>query len=341
MIVNPTVSIVTGTYNSDLAIFSNVLDSLKSQTYSKYIIEHIIMDGGSTNAIASLARKYGCTVIVRPDLRDKEQYRFSLGLKKAKGDLVLILESDNIPVGENWLACLVEPMIKEDIFCSYPMHNDYRDDMSFLTKYTALIGSPDPTLYYLQKSDKEPIVNDLYTKGYVIRKSARYSVVRFNSDNTPTLGDNGFLINRSILNEAIKKQRSYIHVDAFQDIVQRGHNTVAVIHNSIIHVMGNNILLHIKRRVAIKQLFTDEKSAERTYHVMDWTSSRDRWNLFKYVIYSLTFVEPIIFSIRGYVKRRDVAWFLHPIMCFLMVIAYGYSEIEFHGKKLFKRLFVI
>lgn len=336
MTINPTVSIVTGTYNCDLAIFRNILDTLKSQTYSKYIVEHIVMDGGSTNAVATLARKYGCKVIVRPDLRDKEQYRFSLGLKKAKGDLVLILESDNIPVGENWVERLVEPMIKENIFCSYPMHNDYRDDMSCLSRYTALIGSPDPTLYFLQKSDKEPITNDSYTKGYVVRKTARYSVVRFSAENMPTLGDNGFLINRSILHEAITKQKSYIHVDAFQHIVKRGHHSVGVVHNSVIHVMGSNVLSHIKRRVAIKQLFTDKKKAERTYHVMDWTSSSDRRNLFKYIVFSLTFVEPIIFSIRGYIKRRDVAWFLHPIMCFLMVVSYGYSEIVFQGKRLLK-----
>ena len=331
---NPSVSIVTGTYNSNLIIFKRVLDALKSQTYTARIIEHIIMDGGSTNGCIDIARKYGCHVFVRPDLMEKEQDRFSLGLKKAKGDLVLILESDNIPVGEDWLERLVEPIVRERVFCSYPMHNSYRQDMSLLTKYTALIGSPDPTLYYLHKSDKEPMTNDIYTKGMLIRKSSRYSIIRLKPNTMPTLGDNGILIKRKVLQDILRLRKSYIHVDAFHDIVSGGNNIVAVVHNSIVHVMGASILSHIKRRVGIKQVFTDERSAERTYHVMDWSSARDRCNLFQYIVFSVTFFQPLLVSIRGYLAIPEMAWFLHPFICVCMVFAYSRSEIVYRFKRL-------
>lgn len=337
MLKHPSVTIVTGTYNSDPIIFTNVLVALKSQTYIAHVLEHIVMDGGSTNGCVNVARKYGCHVFIRSDLRDKEQYRFSLGLKKAKGDLVLILESDNIPVGNDWLERLVEPIVRESVFCSYPMHNSYTHDMSLLTKYTALIGSPDPTLYYLRKSDKEPMTNNIYTKGTLIRKNARYSIIRLEQNAMPTLGDNGILIRRSVLRGALRLRKSYIHVDAFHDIVSRGDNLVAVVHNSIVHVMGASILSHIKRRVDIKQVFTDEKSVERTYHVMDWSSARDRFNLFQYIIFSLTFIQPLLVSMRGYIAIHEIAWFLHPVMSLCMVFAYGRSEMVFRFKRLLLR----
>ena len=47
----------------------------------------------------------------------------------------------------------------------------------------------------------------------------------------------------------------------------------------------------------------------------------------KFVIFSLTLIEPIFESIRGYTKIREPAWFLHPLMCLLMVFGYGWSEV--------------
>jgi len=79
---------------------------------------------------------------------------------------------------------------------------------------------------------------------------------------------------------------------------------------------------------AIKKYCTDEAKGKRVYLVFDPNSSKDRFNLFKYVIYSLTIIEPLMESIRGFLVIPDPAWFLHPLMCILMVFGYGWSEIE-------------
>jgi hypothetical protein len=36
----------------------------------------------------------------------------------------------------------------------------------------------------------------------------------------------------------------------------------------------------------------------------------------------------LLLSIKGYMVVPETAWFLHPIVCFLGVFAYGYSEIR-------------
>ena len=53
------VSIVSCCYNPDLEIFEKMLNAIKRQTYPKKLIEHLVMDGGSTNGAEKLAKKYG------------------------------------------------------------------------------------------------------------------------------------------------------------------------------------------------------------------------------------------------------------------------------------------
>ncbi len=57
-------------------------------------------------------------------------------------------------------------------------------------------------------------------------------------------------------------------------------------------------------------------------------SSQDKVGLIKFVIYSLTFVKPMYDSVRGYLKVRDVAWFLHPFICLSFLIVYGLAVIN-------------
>lgn len=326
----PTVSIVTGTYNSDLAIFKRVLDALKSQTYSAHILEHIVMDGGSTNGCAELARRYGCTVIVPKGQWRREQVRPALGIIRAKGDLILILESDNIVVGQDWLKKMVKPFLDNDkVVCSFSAHNTYEKKMALTTRYCALIGSPDPTLYYLKKTEKIRLDQRDYDKGEVLEETRDYWIVRFDQETLPTLGDNGHLFKKAAMMEILGAPEMYTHTDAFAKILARGYDTFATVKNSLIHIMNPDVLNLVKRRVEVKESFTDGRRGQRHYLVFNWRSKQDRWNLCKFILFSLTIIEPLSMSIRGYLKIRDPAWFLHPVMCFLMVVGYGWSEIVF------------
>ncbi len=334
-----TISILTGTLNPRLSVFERMVTSVVTQRYPKRLVEHIVVDGGSDNGTVDLAKRFGCNVLSYPHLRDKEQIRFSQGLRHARGKLILILESDNVLPDPTWISRVVEPFVKEQrVSYSFPAYNTYEDDMSVLTKYCALLGSPDPTLFYLGKSDKIPAGQAQYDKGIVLKETPGYWIVRFDQKTLPTMGDNGFMVRRDILANALQKQREYIHVDAFAHLVADGFDTAGVVKNAIIHLTGKSIIAHVRRRVEVKHLFTDQKREWRNYHVMDWSSTQDRWNLIKFVIFSITFIQPLWVSIWGYWRVRDSAWFLHPLMCFLMVVAYGWSEIKFKMKKIFNKI---
>jgi len=322
----PAVTIFTGTYNPPIDIFRMSLKSILQQNYSGNV-QHIVYDGRSSNSAVDLARSYGARVKIFRRSVDEGGSRLYSSLKEAAGELAVFIESDNILPDRDWLRRMVEPFGERGVFCTSSAYNSYEQDMDPLTKYFALIGSPDPTLYYLNKSDKIPITQKNYDKGDIFKETEWYWIVRFDRRSLPTMGDNGTMIRTDVLRKVVRKSKSYIHLDAFAELLDEGYDTYGIVKNSIIHVSRPNIFDQVRRRVAVKRAFSDEKRGKRIYHVMDWASPRDRRNLFKYIVFSLTFIEPLWVSIRGYMKVREPAWFLHPLMCFFMVVGYGWSEV--------------
>ena len=335
----PTITILTGTLNSNVEVFKEVLDSIRSQDYPKKLIEHIVLDGGSINETVPLAKKYGCKVIIRSDLQSEKEHgqsRGVIGIKMAKGDLILILESDNILTSRDWLRRMVEPFLtNKKVICTFSAYNSYEKYMSATTRYTALFGSPDPTLYYLNKTEKIRMDQKKYNKRIILKETNDYYIVKFTTETLPTLGDNGHIFLKKAMLKVIKDEQNYIHVDAFSELLDMGYDTFGVVKNSLIHVQNPNIITLVKRRVEVKKIFYDQKRGKRKYLVFNPNSMNDRINLIKYILFSLTFIIPIMESIRGYIKIRDKAWFLHPVFCFLMVSAYGWSEVKRGLKDIF------
>ena len=128
----PSISIVTPTWNSPLPLFERVLRTLKNQEYPKNLLEHIVIDAGSVNNTIELAKKYGCDITVRSDLKIQEQVRASLGIKKAKNDIILMLQSDNIPTSKNWLKEMVQPFLdNKKVFCTFSAYNSYEKNILY------------------------------------------------------------------------------------------------------------------------------------------------------------------------------------------------------------------
>lgn len=329
------ISIVSCTYNSYLPLFKEVLQALKEQNYPKSLVEHIVMDSGSTNGTIELAKKYGCKVHINPELKEEEQVRASLGFKMAKGDIILILQSDNLVTSKDWLRRMVQPFLENNkVFCTYTAHYSYKKNMSATTRYGALIGANDPLIspFFLDKIEKIPMTTERYNKGEIIEENKSYYVVKFSKDNFPPLGDNGQMVLRSTMEKVNKDPKEYLHLDAFAQMFDLGYDTCGVVKSSVIHVITSDIIRFISRRIQLKERFFDKRRERRKYLIYDSSSKKDRINLIKYIFYSITILPTLFQSIRGFLKIRDSAWFLHPVICFLMLIAYGFSE----TKRVFK-----
>lgn len=325
----PSITIITCILDCHIPTFKLSLNSIRKQKYPKELIEHLVMDGGSTNEGPDLARRHNCSVIVRKDLKDQVEARVGIAIKKAKGDMILMLQSDNILTSSDWLLRMVEPFTEnKEIFCTFSMYNSYFKHMFITTRYCALFGSHDPFLYYLNRTEKIRMNQNQYDKGEIIKKNRIYYTLQFNKNNLPPFGDNGHMFIKNIIKKVNKNPAEYLHTDAFSRLIELGYNTFGAVNNSIIHVQKPNIIDYLKSRIANKETFYDKNRGKRKYLLFNWHSLQDQLNLIRYVFLSCTFIVPLIESVKGYRRIRDKAWFLHPLICFLIVIVYGLSEIK-------------
>lgn len=324
----PSVSIVTCSYNSPLALLEKCLKAIASQKYPKKLIQHIVMDAGSTNGSVELAKQYGCTVIVRPDLLYFSQKRMSIGIQKSKGEIILFLEPDNIMTASDWLSRMVEPFKDKAIVGTYSMHNTYAQGMSALSIYFALIGANDPLLWYLGKSEKNLIYQKSYLLGKTLYQTDTYISVKFTPQTLPTLGDNGHMVRKKVIDIVNSDAEKFIHVDGFYQLALLHHDTYGVVKNSIIHdnCFDNNIYRALSKRVAFKERFTNHSPMRRLYHVFNKSSLVDIWRLVLYMLSSITVIPMILFSAIGFLRHPHVSWFFHPVVCFWEVIMYTVSE---------------
>jgi len=104
-----TISVVTVARNSADTI-RDTLDSVRRQTYP--FVEHIVVDGASTDGTADIARAYGhvAALVSEPDqgLYDA----MNKGIRMATGDVIGILNSDDVYATPHALA-LVADMLQQ------------------------------------------------------------------------------------------------------------------------------------------------------------------------------------------------------------------------------------
>ena len=88
------ISIITVTKNSEKYLKKNI-ESVLTQSYKNY--EHIIVDGNSSDKTIKIIKSYKNKIKYIRNINDKGLYHaMNVGIKKSKGDIIGILNSDDI-----------------------------------------------------------------------------------------------------------------------------------------------------------------------------------------------------------------------------------------------------
>src|SRR5258708_9510201 len=321
------ISVVMATFNSERTV-ERALKSIRSQNYQQDLIEIVIADGGSHDKTLTIVKKYNVRIINVPRELQNAEYNKGLGVNKAKNDILLMLDSDNILPHNNWLKKMIVPFIEnKNIVGVEPLRFHYDGKMSILDRYFSLLGGNDPVAYYLNKDSHLSWAFDRYNLYGKSRDMGDYYLVTFSPDKIPALGGNGAAIRRKLLlKEASADPDHFFHIDVNVDLIRKGYNTYGIFKDSIIHLTNNNVIPFLKRRKYYIEKYHFEDMSKRRYSVYE--PPKDTFNLIKYSIYSATLVKPLYDSMRGFMKIRDVAWFLHPVMCFAMLLIYGSAAVK-------------
>jgi len=324
---NPSVSVVIATYNSEKTIDA-CLKAIRTQVYPQNKIDIILCDGGSIDSTFSLVKKYKVDFVPVPRHLQNAEYNKGVGVRKAKGDVILMIDHDNIIPHKHWLQKMVKPLVEDpEIVGVETLRYHYSPELSLIDRYYALFGAGDPVAFYLGKADRLSFIYDKYNlRGDALDKGNYYKV-KFKNENIPTLGANGFVIRRKLLIENARIDgKNFFHIDVNVDLIRKSFNTYAFIKDDIIHLTGyKNITSFLYRRILFMEQFHVQQISQRRYSLF---MKGDLIRLIIFIIYSITFVKPLFDSVRGYLKIKDNAWFVHPILCFSMVIIYGSITIK-------------
>lgn len=334
----PTITVVIATFNSENTL-GRCLKSVRSQNYPQEKINIILSDGGSSDRTFQIAKDYNVSIISIPPHLQNAEYNKGVAVRKAKGELLLMIDHDNILPHDKWIRKMLEPLIEdEEIVAVETLRYNYNQKRSLLDRYFALFGAGDPLAFYLGKADRLSFIYDNYNLLGESQDMGRYYVVRFKQDKIPTLGANGFLIRRIILvNNAMVDEKHFFHIDVNVDLIRKGFNKYAFIKDDIVHLTGyKNISSFLYRRKLFMEQFHIKNHLSRRYSVY---MPKDKIRLLVFVLYALTFLKPTYDSIRGYIKIHDLAWFLHPILSFTLFSIYFYVIIKTKFILYAKRLF--
>lgn len=328
----PTISVVIATHNAQNTI-EKCLTSLRNQHYPQKNIEIIVADGASTDNTLHIVKKYADTIIPVPKAKQNAEYNKGIGVRKARNELVLMIDHDNVLPHKKWLSSMVRPLLEhKEIVGVETLRYHYNPTFSLLDRYFALFGAGDPLAFYLGKSDRLAFIHDTYNLYGKAKDLGAYYVVEFDPQHIPALGANGFLVRREVLfaNARIDKDH-FFHIDVNVDLIRKGFNTYAFIKDDIIHLTGyKSITSFLYRRKLFMEQFHFQTHGKRRYGLY---TAQDKWKLLVFILFAITFVKPTYDAARGYVKIRDIAWFLHPFLCFALLVIYAYTTIKMQIKK--------
>ena len=148
----PTVSIVIPTYNSERTV-GMCLKSIRNQNYPKNKIEIIIADAGSSDKTKEIAKRYEVNKIIDNPLKTGEAGK-AVGIKHTSGEIIALIDSDNILPSKDWLKRMVEPFEDREITGTEPLYYTYREKDGYIDRYCALIGMNDPFCLFMGNYDR-------------------------------------------------------------------------------------------------------------------------------------------------------------------------------------------
>ena len=296
-------SIILPTYNNERTI-EECLESIFSQNFSKKEFEVLFIDGGSSDKTLRIAKKYPVKIIKNP-YRVEEKARI-IGIKKAKGEILAFIDADNVLVGNDWLKKMVGPFEDREIIFADTLYYSYRKHDKIIVRYQAFIGGDDPLAMYLGLYSRWCYLTSDWTGfSYGSKDIKDYLKISFKDKNkVPAMGSNGFLVRSKIARKFVKE--SFIHSDFVYDLVNSGYNCFAKVKTGIIHNQPKFFPNKIRR---IKRRLNNEVNIRYNYGV----TKRD---MIKVITYILLLLPVLSDTIKGFVKKPDLAWFFHPIACF-------------------------
>lgn len=319
------ISFIIPTLNAQ-KVLKTCLDSIHKQKFSKNKYEILIIDGGSTDKTISIAKKYYSKIYSNP-LKTAESGK-AIGIKKAKGRFICLIDSDNILPSKNWLNQMLIPFEDDQIIGSEPISFTYRKNSGIIERYSALIGANDPYAFITGVSDRKNFINNKWTglKIHQIDKNKYLKIQLIPNTIIPTIGANGTIFRSNFLKDNLFSDYLF-DIDIISQVLNQNKKSLffAKVKTSIIHTFCESSIKKFIRKQNRRLVDYYSYQKLRQYN---W-SSKTQSSQIKFTLYTILIFPSIFDSIRGFFKKHDPVWFLHPLFCLITLYIYTSITIKY------------
>jgi Glycosyltransferases involved in cell wall biogenesis len=320
------VSIIIPTLNS-AATLAECLEAIREQDWPREELEIIVADAGSTDATLELARKFGVDKIVPNPLKTGEAGK-SAAVRNASGELLALIDSDNILPSPDWLRVMAAPFVDPEVIAAEPFEYTARDSDPATTRYFARLGMNDPLCLFIGNYDRVCAVTGKWTELPVeCEDMGGWLKLRLDSARPlPTIGANGFIIRKSAL-AGVAWEPYWFDVDIVRDaaaLSPSGTVCVAKVRCGIVHVYCATLADFArkqKRRVRDFLYFSPNRSAAKPARGARRMLVR---GILRFVAATLLWFPLALQARRGNAASPDrEAWRLHAAACRITLRTYA------------------
>jgi glycosyltransferase involved in cell wall biosynthesis len=298
------------------------LASIRAQDFPEGL-EILMVDAGSDDRTLQLAHEYDVEQVLDNPLKTGESGK-ARGLRFAKGEILAFVDSDNVLVGSDWLRRMTAPFDDSQIVSSEALRWEYAPGYGFVDRYCALTGVNDPASLFIGNYGRYSFLTGRWT-GFPVEAEQRegYIRVRVDPDLLPTMGANGYLVRADPFRKVVTGDYVF-DIDAVGALAREGFDVVARVDVAIGHLFAPSYRVFARktRRRARDYLYYSGRG-ERTY---PWARYRRGLGLF--VAATVTTFPLFAQSLIGYRRKRDSAWWFHPIACWTTLGIYGWETLR-------------
>ena len=295
------------------------LSSIFAQQAPRSDYEVIIADAGSSDDTRAIATRMGVDALVENPLKTGEAGK-TAGINAATGDIIALVDSDNILPDGHWLFRMLAPFAEADIVATEPLEYTSRPQDPTLTRYFALLGMNDPICLFTGNYDRTCAITGRWTDLDVQQADAGdWLKLTLTETTLPTIGANGFVFRRTLL-EHVTWEPYFFDIDVMHQAVRHGFRHVAKVKTGIVHLYCARLpdfARKQQRRIRDFLFFAQEK--QRTY---PWDKQK-KSGIVKFVIATALVFPLLVQAVRGYRRRPDRAWWYHLPVCWVTLWVYG------------------
>ena len=296
------------------------LAAIAAQTLPRADYEIVLADAGSTDRTLEIARAAGVDAIVPNPLRTGEAGK-TAGIKAARGEIIALVDSDNILPDPGWLARMLAPFADPEIMATEPIAYTARAEDPALTRYFARLGMNDPLCLFMRNYDRLSAITGRWT-GLAVDETdcGAYLKLRLGAAALPTIGANGFVFRRALL-DGTNWDPYLFDIDILYERIRRdGAVCVAKVKTGIVHLYCARLAdFARKQRRRIRDFLYFAQAKQRSY---PWDRQR-RAGIVLFCLATVTVLPLVVQMVRGWRRQPDRAWLYHVPVCALTLWIYG------------------